>query len=496
MTRTFLHRFVLLSVLLPMTVFASVLKVQFSSEPTRYDPLLMEDGTALRLAANVIATPLEYDGAGVLKNSLIKEFRFSPDHRKMLLRFREGMKWSDGVPFHADQFIFAIQRLVNEPIKPALAALTSDFNLEKTRAVDANTAEIVLRSPDPLLPIWLTLPSFAPVRKEFLKEFSKRNPVLPTLAAYQVTEYKRESHLILKKNPLYHDSGSVQIVEVFIRFLKDDAVLQPLLRTGELDILCKVPPLHLDAIRKIAKVTEVPVEAVTYLGFNVRKGPFQNLSNRKAFLKGIASKRGELARILQTGELSADTLLPRMMIPSGAGLDHGWSDSWMSVNEPVNRKLEFNAQTDGGSRNEVMLQYLQGVLKARFSWSMKIENLDWKMHYSRLKTDPEPVFRFGWQNPVSDPYVTYQMLKSDSPNNLTGWKNVEYDRLVNELRQTTKTGQRAKLVGKLERILMQEVPVVPVLHQVLRFANSKRVTGFRANPFGVFLFRELRIAKN
>jgi ABC-type transport system substrate-binding protein len=496
MTRTFLHRFVLLSLLLPMTVFGTVLKVQFSSEPTRYDPLLMEDGTALRLAANVIATPFEYDGAGVLKKSLIKDFHFSPDHRKMILRFREGLKWSDGVPFHSDQFILAIQRLVKEPIKPALAALTSDFNLEKTRAVDASTVEVVLRSPDPLLPIWLTLPSFAPIRNEFLKDFSKRNPILPTLAAYQVTEYKRESHLILKKNPHYHDSASVQIPEVFIRFIKDDATLQPLLKTGEVDILCKVPPLNLTAIRKIAKITEVPVEAVTYLGFNTRKGPFQNASYRKAFLRAIASKREELAGILQTGESGADTLLPRMMIPSGADLKRGWSDSMIGSDGAENQKLVFNAQTDGGSRNEVMLQYIQGLLKARYSWAMKIENLDWKMHYSRLKTDPEPVFRFGWQNPVSDPYVTYQVLKGDSPNNLTGWKNAEYDRLVNELKLTKDSAKKAKLVGKLERILIQEVPVVPVLHQVLRFANSKRVEGFRANPFGVFLFRELRIAKN
>jgi ABC-type transport system substrate-binding protein len=496
MTRTFLHRFVLLSVLLPITVFASVLRVQFSSEPTRYDPLLMEDGTALRLAANVIATPFEYDGAGILRNALIKEFRFSPDHQKMLLRFREGLRWSDGVPFHADQFILAIQRLVHEPIKPALAALTSDFNLEKTKAVDANTAEIVLRSPDPLLPIWLTLPTFAPMRKEFLKEFSKRNPVLPTLAAYQITEYKRESHLVLKKNPFYHDAATVRIPEVFIRFLKDDAVLQPLLRTGEIDILCKVPPLHLEAIRKIAKVTEVPVEAVTYLGFNTRKGPFQNPSNRKAFLQAIASSRGAMAKILQTGEFAADTLLPRMMIRTGASLNQGWSVPLIGHTGAIHPKIEFNAQTDGGSRNEVMLQYIQGLLKTRYLWNMKIENLDWKMHYSRLKTDPEPVFRFGWQNPVSDPYVTYQVLKSDSPNNLTGWKNAEYDRLVNELRLTTDSVKKAKLVGKLERILIQEVPVVPVLHQVLRFANTKRVEGFRANPFGVFLFRELRIAKN
>jgi ABC-type transport system substrate-binding protein len=45
----------------------------------------------------------------------------------------------------------------------------------------------------------------------------------------------------------------------------------------------------------------------------------------------------------------------------------------------------------------------------------------------------------------------------------------------------------------LETILYEEAPVVPLLHQVLRFAYSKRVSGFRANPFGVILFRELHL---
>ena len=482
--------------MLPWTVSATVLKVQFSSEPTRYDPLFVEDGTGIRLAANVFATPFEYDGAGTLKPALIKEFRFTSDHRKMVLRFRDHLKWSDGVPFHADQFIAAIRRAVKEPVKASLFALAPEFDLEQTRAIDALTVEVVLRKSDPGLQAWLSLPFASPIREGFLKEFARRNPVLPTLAAYRVSEYKRESHLILKRNPEFYGVSSVSIPEVMIRFVKDDAVLQPLLRTGDVDILCKVPPLHLDAIRKISKVTEVPVEAVTYFAFNTRKAPFQSKENRRAFLAAIASKRPELAALLKTGEFAATTLLPSMMIKPATGLGRGWDAEYLKAPNKKPEIIEFNAQTDGGSRNELILQFVQSVLKDRYQWKMKIENLDWKMHYSRLKTDPEPVFRFGWQNPISDPYFTYQVMKSDSPHNLTGWRNAEFDRLLDEMRLESDRSKKMKLVGKLERILADEVPVVPILHQVLRFATSKRVEGFRANPFGVFLFREIRIAKN
>lgn len=92
--------------------------------------------------------------------------------------------------------------------------------------------------------------------------------------------------------------------------------------------------------------------------------------------------------------------------------------------------------------------------------------------------------------------MTYQSLSTKGPNNCTGWSNKRYDELVALLRQETSKVKRTKIIQDLEIILDEEAPVVPILHQVLRFAYSKRVFGFRANPFGVILFRELRLAPN
>ena len=497
-----MHRIVCLFILLCPLAFAGnekndslVLRIQFGSEPTQYDPLFLEDGTALRLAANVIATPFEYDGAGNLRNGLVRDYLLSRDKKKYTIHFKKNLKWSDGVKFHSNQFIAAVRRLVNEPVKSALSDLFPDFDLQKTRVIDPLTVELVLKTPDAQLKNWLTLPPFSPIRDDMIESFIKRNPVVPTLAAYQVVDYKRESHLLLKKNPEFEGADSVAIDQVKIVFLKDESSLYPLLRAGDLDILCKVPVLQYEQIRKVSKVTDVPVEAVTYLGFNTRKPPFNELKNRKAFLDLVSIKREELALMLKTGELPARTFLPQILMQSPVQASGSMMPSSQNKNDEQLDRLVFNVQSDGGLRNEMILQFLQSKLKDRYSWKMKIENLEWKAHYSRLKTAPDEVFRFGWQNPVSDPYVVYQVLKSDNVNNFTGWKNLEYDRLVDELRQETKMVKKAKLIERLETILAKEVPVVPIVHQVLRFANSKRIEGFRANPFGVILFRELRFAK-
>jgi oligopeptide transport system substrate-binding protein len=494
-----MHSVVLLFLLLSSSAFAaevkaeaSALVVQFGAEPTQFDPLLLEDATALRLAVNVTATPYEFDGAGNIRKNLISQLSLSKDKKKYTLKFKKNLKWSDGVPFHSNQFVMAIQRMVKEPVKAALTGLFPEFDLSKTKALDALTAEVVLKNPDAQFENWLTLAPFAPIREDMLDAFSKRNPVVPSLAAYQVAEYKREDYILLKKNPEYVDRDSVSIEKVKILFLKDESSYYPLMKSGDLDLLVKVPTLQLDQIRKIAQITDVPAEAVIYLGLNTKKPPFNELKNRKAFLDAIYLKRGEIAKTLKTGDLGALTFLPSILIPAGVKS----SASYEALKNKPEEKLEFNVQSDGGSKYETMLVYLQSRLKEEYRWKMKLDIMDWKAHYAKLKVDADEMFRFGWQNPVSDPSVMYQVLQSKSVNNFTGWSNAEYDQLVNELKQEKKIVKKAKLIEKIEGILVKEVPVVPVLHYVNRFANSKRVLGFRANSFGVILFRELRLAKN
>ena len=192
---------------------------------------------------------------------------------------------------------------------------------------------------------------------------------------------------------------------------------------------------------------------VTYPAFNSKKPPFNDLNHRRLIRDALATKTNS-------------------------------------------ERLAFAIQSDQSSRNQTILEFVQSNLKTQYEWKASLNLMDWKARYAKIKSDPDSVYCFGWQNPVSDAFVTYQVLSTKSPNNFTGWSNKRYDELVGNLRQETRKVRRSKIIKDLETILYEEAPVVPILHQVLRFAYSKRVFGFRANPFGVILFRELRLAPN
>ena len=475
--------------------FSATLNVQLSAEPTQFDPLLVEDGTGLKITANTIGTLFEYDGKGERHKSLVETYGVSKNRKIYTFRFKKQIQWSDGKPFHAAQFLLALKRLTQSPVRAALSELFPEIDLKHSRVVDARTAEVHLKEADNQFLNWLTLPPLAPIREDVIENYSKgRNPVVPTLGAYEITEYKRESHLLLKRNARYHAFDPASVEEVRVRFLSEEASLFPLFKSGMVDILNKVPVLQAEDIGAVGTVVDAPVEAVTYLAFNLKKPPFNEMKNRLAVRNALAfPKRLELARLLKTGEVAAATFIPTILIPSGGVR---WQKEGGTKKETPSAQGSWTIQSDMSSRNKTILEYVQSELKEDLGWKPALDLVDWKAHYARLKSDPAEIYRFGWQNPVSDPYVMYQVLMSKSPNNFTGWANAEYDELVEDLRQEVRQVKKTKLIRDIESILAEEAPVVPLLHQRLKFAYSKRVSGFRANPFGVVSFREIRLTEN
>jgi len=127
---------------LEIPAFSATLSVQLSAEPTQFDPLLLEDGQALKIAANTFGTLFEYDGKGERSKSLVETYGVSRDRKLYTFKFRKGLVWSDGKPFHASHFLLAVKRLVQSPIRAALSELFPEIDLAGCRVVDAKTAEI------------------------------------------------------------------------------------------------------------------------------------------------------------------------------------------------------------------------------------------------------------------------------------------------------------------------------------------------------------------
>jgi len=85
---------------------------------------------------------------GKIEPWLAEAFVPSEDSRTWTLRLRQGVRWSDGEPFDADDVVFTITMLLEGPAELSYAASMRQW-VSEVRKRDARTVEFKLKEPNP-----------------------------------------------------------------------------------------------------------------------------------------------------------------------------------------------------------------------------------------------------------------------------------------------------------------------------------------------------------
>jgi len=93
---------------------------------------------------------------------------------------------------------------------------------------------------------------------------------------------------------------------------------------------------------------------------------------------------------------------------------------------------------------------------------VKIENQEWKVYQQTTQDLKYDVSRAGWIGDYLDPTTFLSIWRSGDSNNYTGWASSEYDRLYRESFFETDPGKRNEKLAAAERILLEEVPILPI----------------------------------
>src|SRR4029079_14987395 len=119
--------------------------------PTILNPHLSQ-GTKDYLAARCCAEPLiTVDGDGKISQVLAAEVPprenggVAPDGKSVTYKLKQGVKWSDGQPFSADDVAFTFEYVAN---KESSATSAGTFQaVEKVEALDPNTVKVTFKEP-------------------------------------------------------------------------------------------------------------------------------------------------------------------------------------------------------------------------------------------------------------------------------------------------------------------------------------------------------------
>jgi peptide/nickel transport system substrate-binding protein len=166
-----------------------------------------------RVAQNDKLLFFDYTGTKIVPN-IARGWQVSPDGRITTVLLRRGMRWSDGQPFTADDFVFWFEDLYqNKELVPTpLPVMTINGKPIAVRKVDASTVQFVAPDPYYALPIVLAsvwgvghharygrvgLGGFAPAH--YLKQFHPKYASKADLDA-KIADLKVDSWVTLLKN--------------------------------------------------------------------------------------------------------------------------------------------------------------------------------------------------------------------------------------------------------------------------------------------------------
>jgi oligopeptide transport system substrate-binding protein len=111
-----------------------------------------------------------------------------------------------------------------------------------------------------------------------------------------------------------------------------------------------------------------------------------------------------------------------------------------------------------------------------------LEKMEWQyfLQTCNRKSDWQ-VMRFAWFGDYNHASTFTNIFRSDDPQNLSDYRNPEYDRLLVSAASETDAASREPLMTKAESDLLDDHPIAPLYFFVSKHLVRPGITGFENN---------------
>lgn len=434
----------------------------------------------------------------------------SPDGTVYTFHLRPNARWTNGDRVTAQDFVRSYKRILSPALASEYAYMLylmknaeayhkgtlKDFDQVGVKALDDSTLQITLRAPASYFLSILNHYSWFPVH---IPTIEKHGPLdsrnnrwtrpenFVSNGPFQLKEWKPNQVMIVEKNPTYWDAENVKLRAIHFYPIESSDTEERAFRSGQLHITHEIPLTKIDVYKKEhpERLRIDPWLGVYFYRFNTTHPVLKDKRVRKAL--ALAIDRESLVRnVTRAGETPALNLTP----PGTAGYT---ANAKLSGDLTEAKRLLAEAgYPDGKGFPKLDIHYntleshraiaeaIQQMWKKNLNIDVGLVNQEWKVYIDTQKKLDYAIGRYGWISDYVDPNSFLDMFLSYGGNNQTGFKNAEYDRLVEEANRTGDQAKRYELYQKAEAILMEELPVMPIYFYTRKFLIHPDVKGW--NP--------------
>src|SRR5262245_15807902 len=447
------------------------------------------------------------------------DWKVSGDGTIYTFTIREGLKFGDGTPVTAGDFLYSI----NRALTPETAAFGAAGHfghiigakdvlegkakqVSGVKALDDKTLEITLDSPIAYFLSLLTYADTFVVPKQLVESGDKWQELAYGTGPFRVKEWKHGQSITLVANEHYWQ-GQPGVANVVMPFNKDSETAYQLYQTGELDIMGSqqnpVPSAHIAELQGQPDFKSAAALATRYIGFNNLKPPFDNVDVRRAFALAV-DKQTLADQVLAGAVVPADRILPTGLLGTqlpikplafdataakAALAKAGYTDP-KSFPEVT---LAYGKEGD----NDIVVQALQSLWQQNLGINVKLQLFELATFSKNLDTTyytPTEGLQFYysiWGADYPDPQNFLSLLlHTGNPNNNGHFSDQQFDQLTDEadkLGDRSQIERRLQLYNQAEQIAIDKVAWLPLFYPKLNILIRPRVEGMVVTPQGLII---------
>ncbi len=486
-----------------------VLYMGNGSEPKDLDPHVTTGVTEHRIQQNIFEALVSINPQTLEPvPGDAESWTMSKDGKVYTFKIRKDAKWSNGEPVTAHDYVYSWIRL----LKPETAAEYAyqgyylvngkEFNTGKikdpsqvgVKALDAQTLQVTLVNPTPFFLSLMYHHSFYVVPQKVVEKFGAqwtRPENIVTNGAFKVTKWETNKEIVAVPNPFYWDKGRVTLKEVHFLAVENLDTEEKMFRSGKLNVtyelpLEKIPTWEKD---KTGVYMAYPYLGTYYFWINTKRKGLDDKRVRKAL--NLAIDREQIVKHVTLGH----QLPGNMFTPPGTG---GY-DPVVKLPTDLSRlaeakKLLADAGYPGGKGlpsmeilyntsegHKKIAEALQQMWKKNLGVEVTLFNQEWKVYLDSMRNGQFALGRQGWIADYNDPTTFLDLLVSDNGNNRSGWKNVQYDTLIDKAGKEIDKKKRLEYFRQAEEIAMEELPVIPLYIYNRHYLKTLNVEGWYPN---------------
>jgi oligopeptide transport system substrate-binding protein len=463
---------------------------------------------------------LEYDKDGKLILSMAQAMpQVSSDGKTYTVKLKPGLKWSDGQPLDANDFVLGIQRTCSFKNAGQYQSLLSNVvgcdayfaaaNKDKpateqdallkavgVRAVDATTLEIKLTQAQATFPhmlaLWLTMP--VPKHKVANDAAEWPGPMDNVYnGPFKVSAYTEKSSIELVPNENWAGANKPKVEKIVLKYIDDLAVANTAYRAGEIDI-APANSVELDQIRADPTLSK---ELLTYDNPTTIGWHFQHSD------PVLGKKEVRLAISQATDRVTLnDVVLKKANNPSTSwvpqevsGVKKGTYDQYLGFDVAKAKDNLSKAgypngqgfpnlvllQTDSAT-NKAVGEFLKSELKKHLNIDITLEFTDSRTRSARYNTSEFQLVLGGWHQDFFHPENWFIGLwETGGSLNKPKVSNPQIDQLMAKAKVEQNTEAALKMWQDTEKILLENGHFAPLYQRTNNYLIKPHIQGVKEN---------------